>query len=141
MPYLECVLVCPHSVVLLLHSSPSPTLPFLHPQNTWKPGGNPALMAPCWPILTLISVLANLSSKSKFLSSSDVAVQRSGAAFNRKFLLPLVVTGEHPLYGLWPVDVFEYAPETGTSGLGNVDRPDIPHINFGSVFLRPPCDE
>ena len=26
-------------------------------------------MAPCWPILTLISVLSNLSSKSKFLSS------------------------------------------------------------------------
>ena len=21
------------------------------------------------------------------------------------------------------------------------DKTDIPHINFGSVFLRPPCDE
>ena len=39
-------------------------LPFLHP----KTPGTPTLMAPCWPILTLISVLATLSLKSKFLS-------------------------------------------------------------------------
>ena len=65
MPCLECVLICPRSVALLLPSSPSPTLPFLHPQTPVLP----ALMAPCWPILKLISALATLSSKSKFLSS------------------------------------------------------------------------
>ena len=56
MPCLKCVLFCPHSVVLLLHSSPSPTLPFLHP----KTPDTPTLMGPCWPSLTLISVLATL---------------------------------------------------------------------------------
>ena len=64
MPWLECVFFCPHSVALLLHSSPSPTLPFLHP----KTPTTPTLMAPCWPTLTRISVLATLSLKSKFLS-------------------------------------------------------------------------
>ncbi len=43
---------------------PPPRFPSYIP----KTPGTPALMAPCWPILTLISVLATLSLKSKFLS-------------------------------------------------------------------------
>ncbi len=45
MPYLECVLVCPHSVALLLHSSPSPMLPFFASQNTRHPGPHGPLLA------------------------------------------------------------------------------------------------
>ena len=45
MPCLKCVLVCPHSVALLLHSCPSPTLPFLHPQNTRPSGPHGSLLA------------------------------------------------------------------------------------------------
>ena len=44
---------------------PAPRFPSYIPQTP----GNPAFMALCWPILTLISVLATLSSTSKFLSS------------------------------------------------------------------------
>ena len=36
---------CPRSVALLLYSSPSLTLPFLHPQNTWNPGPHGPLLA------------------------------------------------------------------------------------------------
>ena len=44
---------------------PPPRFPCYIPETP----GLPALTAPCWPILTRISGLATLSSKSKFLSS------------------------------------------------------------------------
>ena len=32
-------------------------------------------------------------------------------------------------------------PTKNPRSMDSTFNPDIPHINFGSVFLRPPCDE
>ena len=60
MPCLKCVLFCPHSVTLLLHSSPSPTLPFLHPQNTRSPDPH---FSTCYPQLEKQIPIFNNSSR------------------------------------------------------------------------------
>ena len=47
-----------------------------------------------------------------------------------------------PTISLRTSKVRRYVTETVAHELGHaLDLTDIPHINFGSVFLRPPCDE
>ena len=63
LPGVRLVLPSLRCLVAALVSLPQPSF-FYIPQTS----AIPALMAPCLPILTLISVLVTLSSKSKFLS-------------------------------------------------------------------------